>query len=130
MVSGEGESVELPAAVAVGDGAEVWLARLAQVGAGAGLRALMQVLASLGRFEQGIHWESDSGCRFGQVFNPFCVPLTPSPQAMRAALQRGFASAASGALGGALFEAAPAQVLGLLHAVDFTSRRACRPRLA
>ena len=44
-------------------------------------------------------------------------------QAMRLALQRGLSAAASGALGADPFEAAPAQVLGLLHAVDFTARR-------
>ena len=41
---------------------------------------------------------------------------------MRAALQAGLAAAAGGGVGAGLFQAAPAQVLGLLHAVDFTSR--------
>jgi hypothetical protein len=41
---------------------------------------------------------------------------------MRATLQRGLAAAARGELGASLFQSAPAQVLGLLHAIDFTTR--------
>lgn len=48
--------------------------------------------------------------------------LSALERAMRGALQRSLAAAAAGARGDGLFQAAPAQVLALLHAVDFTAR--------
>lgn len=48
---------------------------------------------------------------------------------MHITLQRGLAAALAGAHGGKLFEAAPAQVLGLLHALEFTSRWAASTRV-
>lgn len=41
---------------------------------------------------------------------------------MRGTLQRSLAAAAGGGMGASLFASAPAQVLALLHAVDFTAR--------
>jgi len=54
--------------------------------------------------------------------NPHPAALFQPHQAMRAALQRGLSAAAAGSMGASLFQAAPAQVLGLLHALDFTAR--------